>query len=64
MVLLRWIAILWLLICLGCIPFASFGWPSTVLLLAIVALVFFICWTFGSFARSDPNSRKAHHDHD
>ncbi len=63
MVLLRWVAILWLLICLGGVPFAPFGWPSTVLLLAIVSLVFFICWTFGAFARSDPNSRKApHHD--
>lgn len=59
MILLRWVAILWLLICLGCIAFAPFGWPSTVLLLLIVSLVFFICWTFGKFARSDPNSRKA-----
>lgn len=58
MILLRWVAILWAVICLICLTFAPHGWPSTLLLLVLVTLVFFICWTFGTFARSDPNFRK------
>lgn len=62
MILLRWVAILWAVICFIALTIAPYGWPSTVLLLAIVGLICFICWTFGTFARSDPNSRKADHD--
>lgn len=58
MIALRWAAILWAVICLICLSFAPHGWPSTLILLALVALIFFICWTFGDYAQSDPNSRK------
>lgn len=58
MILLRWVAILWAAICLGGLFFAPHGWPSTILVAVFAALFIFILWTFGSFAESDPNSRK------
>lgn len=61
MILLRWVAILWAAICLVGLFFAPHGWPSTILVAAFAALFVFILWTFGAFAESDPNSRKAHH---
>lgn len=62
MILLRWVAILWAVICLIGLFFASPGWPSTVLVGAFLTLFLFICWTYGAFAESDPNSRKADPD--
>lgn len=59
MILLRWIAILWAAICLIGLTFAPRGWPSTMLTAVFAALFIFTLWTFGTFARSDPNSRKA-----
>jgi hypothetical protein len=61
MVLLRWVAILWAVICLVALFFAPHGWPSTLLVAAFVTLFLFVLWTFGTFAASDPNSRKARH---
>lgn len=58
MIVLRWVAILWAVICLVGLVFAPHGWPSTLLLAVFVSLFLFICWTFGAFARSDPNFRK------
>lgn len=58
MILFRWVAILWAVICLAGLSVAPYGWPSTVLVAAFATLVIFICWTFGAFARSDPNFRK------
>lgn len=58
MVLLRWVAILWAVICLVGLFFAPHGGPSMLLVAAFVALFLFICWTYGKFAGSDPNSRK------
>lgn len=58
MILLRWVAILWAVICLVALFFAPHGLPSTLLAAVFAALFLFICWTFGAFARSDPNSRK------
>lgn len=62
MVLLRWVAILWAIICLVGLLFAPNGAASMILAGIFLSLFFFICWTFGGFARSDPNSRKADHD--
>lgn len=63
MILLRWVAILWAAICLVGLYLAEPGVPAMVLAGIFLTLFFFICWTFGAFARSDPNSRKAnHHD--
>ncbi|MCT1395635.1 hypothetical protein M4D51_07835 [Microbacterium sp. p3-SID338] len=58
MILLRWVAILWAVICLGGLFFAPHGWPSTILAGIFVSLFLFVLWTFGAFAQSDPNSRK------
>lgn len=58
MILLRWVAILWAVICLVALFFAPHGLPSTLLVAVFATLFLFICWTFGAFARSDPNSRK------
>ncbi|WP_341935306.1 MptD family putative ECF transporter S component [Microbacterium sp. LWO14-1.2] len=58
MITLRWAAVLWAVICLVGLFFAPHGWPSAVLALVFAALCGFILWTFGDYARSDPNSRK------
>lgn len=61
MILLRLVAIFWAVICVVGLFFAPHGWPSTILVAAFAALFVFIIWTFGAFAKSDPNSRKASH---
>lgn len=58
MILLRWVAILWAALCFIGLTFAPHGWPSTILAAVFAALFLFILWTFGTFAQSDPNSRK------
>lgn len=58
MVLLRWVAILWAVICLVGLMLTPNGVATLILAGIFLILFLFICWTFGAFARSDPNSRK------
>lgn len=62
MILLRWVAILWAAICLVALYSMPRGVGSMILAGLFAVLFLFICWTFGAFARSDPNIRKARHD--